>query len=148
LEIVANALGLKFDAIEAEGEVACARRETRIAAGVIQAGRVAAQRTTVTGIRNGKPLCTFTANWFCTLDIDADWKLRSNGWSITVEGDTPLQVEIGFPVPADRWAAVSPGLTAHRAVNAVPYVCEAAPGIRTTVELPQIIADLSESTAS
>jgi hypothetical protein len=35
-----------------------------------------------------------------------------------------------------------PGLTAHRAVNAIPVVCAAAPGIRTTAELPQIIADL------
>jgi len=147
LEVVANALGLSFDSIEAVGEVACARKETRIAAGVVEAGKVAAQRTTVTGLRYGKPLCTFTANWFVTQDIDADWQLRANGWSITVEGDTPLQVEIGFPVPAERWASVSPGLTAHRAVNAVPYVCEAAPGIRTSVELPQIIADLSEQRA-
>jgi 4-hydroxy-tetrahydrodipicolinate reductase len=38
--------------------------------------------------------------------------------------------------------AVSPGYTAHRAVNAVPVVCAAPPGIRTTVELPQVVADL------
>ena len=37
---------------------------------------------------------------------------------------------------------VSPGYTAHRAVNAVPVVCAAPPGIRTTVDLPQIIAAL------
>jgi 4-hydroxy-tetrahydrodipicolinate reductase len=37
---------------------------------------------------------------------------------------------------------VSPGYTAHRAVNAVPVVCAAAPGIRTSVELPQVIATL------
>jgi len=37
---------------------------------------------------------------------------------------------------------VSPGYTAHRAVNAVPYVCAAAPGIRTSVDLPQIIPTL------
>jgi hypothetical protein len=146
LENVAKALGLSFDSMEAFGEVACARRETRIAAGVIQAGRVAAQRTTISCIRHGKPLFTFTANWFCTHDIDADWKLRPNGWSVSVEGDTPLEVQIGFPVPVERWASVSPGLTAHRAVNAVPYVCDAAPGIRTTIDLPQIIADLSEPT--
>ena len=36
------------------------------------------------------------------------------------------------------------GYTAHRAVNAVPYGCAAPPGIRTTVDLPQIIADLGE----
>lgn len=47
-----------------------------------------------------------------------------------------------FPVPPDRYAAVSPGYTAHRAVNAVPYVCAAPPGIRSTVTLPQIITTL------
>lgn len=147
LEIVADALGLSLDSIEAVGEVACARRDTKIAAGVIEAGKVAAQRTTVTGMRNGKPLCSFSANWFCSLDIEADWNLRSNGWSIRVDGDTPLDLSIGFPVPIERWAETSPGLTAHRAVNAVPYVCDAAPGIRTSIELPQIIADLSERKA-
>ena len=59
-----------------------------------------------------------------------------------VEGDAPLDVDIRFPVPPERWAETSPGLTAHRAVNAVPVVCEAAPGIRTTVDLPQVIAML------
>jgi hypothetical protein len=34
---------------------------------------------------------------------------------------------------------MTPGYTANRAVNAVPYVCAAPPGIRTTVDLPQVI---------
>jgi hypothetical protein len=46
-------------------------------------------------------------------------------------------------IPLEQMAATTPGYTANRAVNAVPIVCEAAPGIRTTVELPQIIANLS-----
>ena len=37
---------------------------------------------------------------------------------------------------------VAPGYTAHRAVNGVPAVCAAPPGIRTTMELPQVVADL------
>ena len=37
---------------------------------------------------------------------------------------------------------MTPGLTANRPINAVPYVCEASPGIKTTVDLPQIIARL------
>jgi len=40
---------------------------------------------------------------------------------------------------------LSPGYTAHRAVNAVPVVCDAPPGIRTTVDLPQVIARLGET---
>lgn len=39
-------------------------------------------------------------------------------------------------------ADMTPGLTAHRPINAIPYVCEAPAGIRTTVDLPQIIARL------
>jgi 4-hydroxy-tetrahydrodipicolinate reductase len=37
---------------------------------------------------------------------------------------------------------MTPGLTAHRAVNAVPVVCAAPAGIRTTAELPQVISHL------
>ena len=70
-----------------------------------------------------------------------------DGFCGIVEGDVPLTVDIRFPVEAERWAAVSPGLTAHRAVNAVAYVCEALPGICGSVELPPIVPDLSGTTA-
>jgi 4-hydroxy-tetrahydrodipicolinate reductase len=147
LQLVANALRLPLDSIDAKGEVGVARRDIQIAAGVIERGTVAAQRTTITGMRNGKALLSFSANWYCSKDIDADWDLRPNGWHIEVDGDTPLDIDVRFPVPAERWAEVSPNLTAHRPINAIPYVCAAEPGIRTTVDLPQIIADLSEAPA-
>jgi 2,4-diaminopentanoate dehydrogenase len=35
-----------------------------------------------------------------------------------------------------------PAACANRAVNAIPYIVAAAPGIRTTTDLPQIIASL------
>jgi hypothetical protein len=142
LELVASALRLPLDAIEASGEVATARRDIRIAAGIIERGTVAAQRATITGVRRGKPLLRFSANWYCSTETVEDWPLRATGWHIEVAGDTPLDIAIHSPVPAERWAEVSPNLTAHRPVNAIPYVCTAAPGIRTSVDLPQIIADL------
>ena len=145
MRLMADALKLPLDNIEAAAEVATVRQTTRIAAGVLEADTVAAQRTTLTGMHRGKPMVIFTAHWYCATDIDADWVLRANGWHVTVEGDTPLEVSIGFPVAPEHWAAVSPGLTAHRAINAVPYVCAAPPGIRTTIDLPQIIADLSRT---
>lgn len=142
---MARALGLPLDSIAAQGEVATARRDIRIAAGVIKSGTVAAQRTTISGMRNGKALISFSANWYCSTEISADWDLRGTGWRLEVLGDTPLEIEIRSPVAPERWAQVSPNLTAHRPVNAIPYVCAAAPGIRTTVDLRQIIADLSEA---
>ena len=125
--------------MEASGEVAVAAHTVDIAAGTIPAGTVAAQRMTVAGIRDGRPLLTFRANWYCTTELDAAWDLRATGWRVVVEGDTPLDIDMPFPVPLDRMAETTPGYTAHRAVNAVPVVCDAAPGIRTTVDLPQII---------
>jgi hypothetical protein len=53
-------------------------------------------------------------------------------------------MDLRFTTPVERKAAVTPGYTAHRAINAIPYVCEAPPGIRTVADLPQIIADLRE----
>ena len=38
----------------------------------------------------------------------------------------------------------TPGYTANRAVNAVPVRLRCAPGIRTTVDLPQIVGTLGE----
>ena len=144
LHLVANALGLPLDAIVAKGEVATAQNDVQIAAGVIKRGTVAAQRTTVSGMRKDKALLSFSANWYCSTDIAADWNLRPTGWHVQVDGDVPLDIQIHSPVPAERWAQVSPNLTAHRPINAIPYVCAAPPGIRTTVDLPQIIADLCE----
>ncbi len=140
LSQIADAIGQPFDSTEAKGEMAVARNTTRIAAGTLEKGTVAALRITVNGLRNGKPLLRFRANWYCIEDIDADWNLEETGWRVQVEGDTPLDVRIRFPIPLEDYPLVMPGLTAHRAVNSVITVCEAEPGIRTTVDLPQVIA--------
>jgi len=147
LQALAEAVGLSLDSIEGHGDVAFARRNTTIAAGMVEAGTVAALRTTVNGMRKGKPLLSFTANWFVTTDLDKDWDLRGDGWRVEVEGDAPLEMDLRFTVAPEHKAATTPGYTAHRAVNAVPYVCEAAAGIRTTAELPQVIADLRDADA-
>ncbi len=115
--------------------------------GTIPAGTVAAQRMTVSGIRDGSALITFGANWYCSKDLDADWDLRDTGWRVVVDGDCPLDVQLRFDIPLDRMGETSPGYTANRAVNAVRVVCEAAPGIRTTVDLPQVVADLAPATS-
>ena len=143
LRLTAEALGMPLDSVESTGEVAAARVTTRIAAGTLEAGTVAAQRMIVSGIRNGRPVLRFAANWYCSTDLDPAWDVRATGWHVYVDGDAPLDIDLRFPVPIERMGDMSPGYTANRAVNAVPYVCAAEPGIRTTVDLPQIIARLA-----
>ena len=144
LALLAEALSLPLDDIEASGQVACAARTVEIAAGTLEAGTVAAQQITVAGIREGHPLLQFRATWYCTSELDPAWETRPTGWRVVVDGDAPLDVALPFPVPMEQMAATSPGYTAHRAVNAVPVVCRAAAGIRTTVDLPQVVAVLGK----
>jgi len=142
LELLAEALSMPLDSVEGSGEVAVASKDVTIAAGTIPKGKVAAQRMIVSGIRNGAPVLQMRPTWYCTTDLDPAWDLHPTGWHVSVKGDAPLEVSLPFPVTLEEMGAVTPGYTANRAVNAVPAVCEAAPGIRTAFELPQIIANL------
>ena len=147
LRLTAESLGLPLDEVASGGEIAVAREDTPIAAGLVKKGTVAAQRLTVTGTRDGEAVIRFVAHWYCTDEIEPcspgeSWALRETGWQVSVAGDAPMEIDIRFPVPLERMAAVMPGYTANRAVNAVPAVCAAPPGIRTTADLPQILARL------
>jgi 2,4-diaminopentanoate dehydrogenase len=148
LQLIADAIGLPLDSVQAGGELAMASRATTIAAGTLAAGTVAAQRITVVGMRAGRPLIRFRATWYCTADLDPAWDLLETGWHVSVDGDAPLEVTLRMPIPLDRMADVSPAYTANRAVNAVPYICAAAPGIHTTVDLPQVVTTLAREADS
>ncbi len=143
LSMLADAIGLPIDTIEPGGEIAVAAHDVEIAAGMVPAGTVAAQRPTATCLRDGTPLLRFRASWYVTADLEPAWDLRETGWRVQVLGDTPLDVEIRFPVAAERYPQVSPGFTAHPTVNAIPVVCAAEPGIRTTFDLPRIVPNLA-----
>jgi len=142
LRLVAESVGLPLDSVTASGEVAVTPEKLTIAAGTLDAGTVAAQRMTVTGTHAGRPLLTFTATWYTAVALDPAWTVRATGWHVQVDGDAPLDVDIRFAFPIERMGEMTPGYTANRAVNAVPYVCAAPPGIRTTTDLPQVIARL------
>jgi 4-hydroxy-tetrahydrodipicolinate reductase len=144
LRLMAEAVGLPLDTVEATGEVAVARQATEIVAGRLEAGTVAAQRMRVDGLRGGRPLLSFMANWYCTYDLEPAWDLGPTGWRVTVAGDAPLSIDMRFDFPLEEMGAYTPGYTANRAVNAVGVVCGSAPGIRTTVELPQVVATLRD----
>ncbi len=147
LQLIATALGLPIDKFEVTGAQGFARKDVKIAAGIVPKGTVAAMKTTVAGLRKGKPLMSFTTTWFVSEDVDTSdgekWKfITPSGWHVLLKGDCPLEVSISYPVAPEDYADMTPGLTAHRPVNAVPYVCDAPAGIKTTVDLPQIIARL------
>jgi hypothetical protein len=64
--------------------------------------------------------------------VAPEWPGGDN--SITIEGKPRMQINVG-----PFW--IDDGLlaTGMHALNAIPYVCEAGPGIRTFLDLPWIL---------
>ena len=153
LALIAKAMGRPFDKVVVKGEQGITRKDKEIAIGTIPAGTVGATRTSISGMVDGKPFMTFQSVWYVSDDVDTtdgeEWLFRPSekyprsGWHILLEGDTPMEITIAFPVVAtEDYAAFTPNLTAHRPINCIPYVCAAAPGLVTTIDLPQVIAKL------
>ena len=138
LGALAEAAGRPVDTWAVAGEVAVARRDTVLVAGEIPAGTVAAQRTTIVGTSGADDVVRFVANWYSATDVEPAWDLRPTGWRVVVRGDAPFDVALPFPIPLDDLASFTPAYTANRPVNAIPYVCEARPGILSTTDLPPI----------
>jgi 4-hydroxy-tetrahydrodipicolinate reductase len=143
LEALAERVGIPVDRVEARTEVAATTRPVTIAAGEIGEGRVAAQRTIVAAMDGDRERLVFQATWYCTTELDHDWELGETGWRVSVDGDAPLKVDIAFAVDTDHLASVTPGLTAHPAVNAVVAVCEAPAGLLTSEDLGVVVPRLS-----
>ena len=142
LGLVASALGKPLERFEYAVEGAVCRQDTRLHKSTIPAGTIGAQRVAITGIHDGKPLMRFRSNWFVTTDIEPQWDLRGDGWKVSVAGDTPVEMLIDLPMPVEDSQRASARYTAHRPVNAIPYVVAAAPGIVPTTQLPEVIARL------
>jgi 4-hydroxy-tetrahydrodipicolinate reductase len=138
LGALAAAAGRPVEEWSCIGEIATARERTVIIAGEIAAGTIAAQRTIIAGTSNDDEVVRFTANWYCTADVEPAWELRPTGWRVRVHGDAPFDADLTFPVPLEVLGSFTPAYTANRPVNAIPYVCAARPGILSTADLPPI----------
>ncbi|HEX8055252.1 MAG TPA: dihydrodipicolinate reductase [Novosphingobium sp.] len=147
LNLIAEAWGMPFDDVQARQAQGIARKDVVIPAGTAKAGTVAATKTVVSCMHKGMPLIEFQAIWYISSDVDTtdgeEWNFRKSGWHVLVEGDTPLDITIGYPVSDEDYPGFTPNLTAHRPVNCVPYVCAAKPGFVTTLDLPQVVARLA-----
>lgn len=139
LSVLAELAGFDVDEWVPEGGVAAAKEDLQIVAGTIPAGTAAAQRVVVTGRSGGEDRIRFTQYGFVAMDVDPDWGLQPTGWRIRIHGDAPFDLSMPFPVSLDVLADYVPAFNANGLVNAIPAVCDAAPGLLTTADLPHVL---------
>lgn len=144
IDMVAAGLGIRLDGERrAVHETAVATAPIESPIGVIQPGRVAAQRFVWQGLRHGRPVITAAVNWLMgEASLDPAWSFGAEGerFEIEITGDPPVRLAVHGVHPESVAAGLkrNPGIvaTAMNCVNAIPYVCQAPPGIRTYLDLP------------
>ena len=129
MQLVAEALGTEIDDIEDDDEYAVTPEAYEVAVGEIPAGTVHASRWTITGLLRGMPVVTVELVHKADATRATQWS--APGFALRVEGVPTINVAI------DEFSHGLVGAAAH-AVNAIPAVCAAPPGLRTCLDLPLI----------
>jgi hypothetical protein len=106
---------------------------------------VAAQRFRWEATVDGAPVVTAAVNWLMgEADLDPAWHFGPAGerFEVEVTGDPSCLTTFTKLHPESVAAGLerNPGIvaTAQHCVNAIPYVCAAAPGLRTYLDLPLV----------
>lgn len=135
--LAADVLGLPVDRIECFRNTAVTHRELHVAAGTIPAGTVGAMNFGVRVISEGRERIVLQHFTRMAPDLAPDWP-QGHGWLIDLEGEPMIntRIEIGSDsvMPTDDACMA----TAMHAINAVPYVVAAEPGIMLLTDAPPV----------
>lgn len=138
LVMVADALGATIEDIRFECEVAVAKT-ARDAGGIrVEVGGTAGKRYRFTAVIEGRPAMTVEHITRLGDDIAPEWP-KGQGWNVTVEGSPSMSLRCEIGIHGEDHNDQACLGTAMHAVHAIAPVCAAEPGIRTFLDLPQIV---------
>jgi hypothetical protein len=137
LMLVAEGLGETVEDVVVTREVALAKESYDVAAGRIEAGTVSAQRFAISAVVRGRKAITVEHITRLGPDQAPEWP-TGRGWKVAVDGAPSMVLEAEIGVHGEDENDQGCLGTAMHAVHAIPFVCEAAPGIRTFLDLPMI----------
>ncbi len=139
IRMMATGLGITIDDIVEHWEAEPAPKTYDIAAGRIKKGTIAALKFSISGMVNGHPAIVVEHVTRTRDNLRPDWARPPSGggaYRIEITGEPSYVVDI---VPSSEHgdhnhAAIV--AACGRIVNSIPDVLAAAPGIRTTLDLP------------
>lgn len=138
---LAAGLGVEVDEITENFEREPASEAFDIAAGHVPAGSVAAMRFEICGLVGGRPAIVVEHVTRLRADLRPDWAQPAQpggSYRVEITGEPSYAVDICPSSDRGDHNHAAIVAAAGRIVNAVPAVVAAAPGIRTTLDLPFI----------
>lgn len=132
--MVADALRFELEGYRYEREVGVADTTFETAFGTIAAGTVAVVRMRCVGEAYGRDVLVNEWVWRTTDAVHPEWG-TGEFWDMRIDGDPSMHCVVEAATESDSKRIVS--LTvATAALNAIPTVCEATPGIKSVLDLP------------
>jgi 4-hydroxy-tetrahydrodipicolinate reductase len=133
--MLADALGVELDAVVCEAEYARTTTDLDLGSWRIAAGCVAGVAASWQGRVGGRTVVELNVRWKKAARLEPDWQIQ-DGYVIEVQGRPTVRATLQFLPPPDFEARTLADfmvlghiMTAMPAVNAIPAVVAAAPGI-------------------
>ena len=146
VELLGEALGAGLDEVTTDVELVLAEADHDIFGITLEAGTVAGQRWHWRGRRAGETLVEIETLWTVGGEYPPHWPRPLDGWTLTIEGEPSMRTHFlslmsyERDLPLAEHVRAASIATAMQAINAIPALCEAPPGVRTMADLPLIRA--------
>jgi hypothetical protein len=144
IDLIADLLRIPFTEKRFNYEFATTPDDREFFGFPVPAGTIAGQKCTWTGMVDDEPAIELEVVWKAGKNLEPDWPLF-HGYTMEVEGNPNIRTRVTFAPSGlkmeDRKAGgadLANIVTSMPVINAIPAVCDAAPGIRTYADLPLI----------
>ena len=144
VRLMADALGIELDDVRCEAEYAQTTQHLDLGSWSIAPGCVAGVAANWQGIVADRPVVQLKTRWRKGSHLEPDWQIE-HGYIIDIQGQPCVKTKLEVYPAADFQATTFADymvlgmiMTALPAINAIPQVCRARPGIVTYLDLPFI----------
>jgi len=143
-KMIAKGMGLRWESAELLNvEYALAPQRTELPASglVLEPGTIAGVRWTIGAHADGREFYRLTNELTAILALGEDWRQTTEepAWQVEIDGDPSMVCSLGWPAGADPHAS-NTALNAARALNMLPRVIAARPGLLTVLDFPAAVA--------
>jgi hypothetical protein len=142
VRMLGDALGVEFDEVVCVAEYAATTEDLDLGSWRIPAGCVAGVAASWHGKVDGRSVVELRVRWRKGQSLDPDWKL-DEGYLIEVDGRPTIRTKLQILPPPDftgttfaDFMVLGMIMTAMPAIDAIPNVVAAPPGIVTYTDIP------------
>lgn len=144
VHLTADALGITLTDVRCDASFATTTAPVDLSSWVIEPGQVAGVACSWKGLVDDRVVIDLRVMWRKGTTLEPDWKVE-HGYVVEVKGQPNVRTKLTISPPEGfvatsmiDYMVLGMIITSLPAINAIPAVCDARPGIVTYVDLPLI----------